>query len=111
MTIRSFAETITGDAGSATYQMNVRDKNTDSDLEPVTLTLTGSFAGATCTLYLATESASPMVWAPAPDGAFTEAGAYNAIMVRGCLFKFVTTGSGSPQSSISIGLRGDISAA
>lgn len=111
MTIRSYAETLTGDATSATYMMGNRDKNVDSDLEPVTITLAGSFAGATCALYFATAESSPMVWAPAPDGAFTAAGAYNAIMVRGCLFKFVTTGSGSPQASISIGLRGDISAA
>lgn len=107
MAIRAYKDTITANASGRTYQVEALNPN-DATLEPVQVVLSGTFSGATCTMHVSAGATSPLVFAAASDGAITAAGAYTAQLVPGSLFKFTTTSSGSPQSVITVQVRGQI---
>jgi hypothetical protein len=107
MTVRNSQDTITANASGRTYIVEALNAN-DATAEPVSITLSGTFAGATCTLQVSTGATSPLIYAAASGGAFTAAGSHIAYLVPGSSFKFTTTASGSPQSVITVQVRGQI---
>jgi len=105
MAIRTYRQTLVADATSRTYQV---EGGADGHLEPISLTLTGSFNSATCTLQVSTADTSPLVFAAASSGAFTAAGGHNFELLPGMHFRFVNASSGSPQASVTYSVRGEI---
>lgn len=103
MAIRTYGETLLVNATGRKYQVLG-----GTELEPISLVLTGTFGAATCTLQVSAGDTSPMVWAAASDGAFTAAGAHNFLLMPGMYFRFVNSSSGSPQANLTYKVRGDI---
>jgi len=107
MAIRTYRQALVEGATSRTYV--VEGGAADSRLEPVYLQLTGTFSGATCTLWTSAADTSPLTWAAASSGAFTAAGSHVIELVPGIHFKLVNTGSASPQATnITYAVRGQI---
>jgi len=105
MAIRTYKETLAVNGTGRQYV--VQGNPNEGHLEPITVTLTGDFNGATCTLY-ASVPTSPLDYAPVSNGAFTAVGAHNLLLLPGVFFKFVNSGSGSPQASIKYAVTGEI---
>lgn len=104
--LRNYSETLAVNATSSKFVVEGGDENTyDGHLEPISLTLRGTFGAATCTLQVSHPS-SPLSFVAAD--AFTTAGAHNFELVPGMYFRFVNSASGSPQASITYTVRGEI---
>ena len=105
MAIRTYVDTITANTSGRTYQVEA-SPSANGEIEPILITLSGTFASATCTLHVSAGATSPLIFAAASGGTFTAAGSHIMELFPGALFKFTITSSGSPQAVIRVQMRG-----
>ena len=102
---KQYTDTFAADGDGSIYRVGVPDGN--ASVEPIGFTMIGTWSTATLTLHLCADiTASPLVFAAVPDGAYTADTGDKWDMPTGCYFKIVASGGGSPTLDATV--NGDI---
>ena len=102
---RKYTETFSADGDSVIYQ--VSGNTGQSGVEPIGYSIAGTWGSGTATLYVCYDTtASPLVFAPPANGAWTADIADKLDIPNNCYIKFTLSGSTTP--SLGLTLYGDI---